>query len=246
MRDFFSLDGAFNKYGGMLADTIILSLMWFLLSLPLVTIGASTSALFYVSTRRIAEREGYITSDFWEAFKSNFGRGTKLWLIVFALFVVLGFNLLNAGAVGQLSRVVFAAQIIIAVQASLMCVYIFPLTARFDMGIKQTIRSAFFMANRHLLTSLTCVGLLVLLFVGAWMFPPLFVVIPGVYAMVASVVIMRIFKKYRPEMDKDPVLEIQEREAEKAEARRQAAISTFEKAEGDEGNGEVLETSGDV
>ena len=231
MRDFFSLDGAFNKYGGILADTIILSLLWFFFSLPIITIGASTSAVFYVSTRRIADREGYITSDFWFAFKANFKRGTALWVMVALVMVLIYVNILNIGVVGRMSMVILPAQIIIAVQIMLMCVYLFPLTARFDMGLKQTIKSAFFMANRHLLTSLTCVGLFVILIAGVWVFQPLLIAIPGIYAMIASYLIMRIFKRYRPEMDKDPILEIQEIEAQKAEERRIRGISTMDVTE---------------
>ena len=228
MRDFFSLDGTFNKYGGLLADTIILSLLWFFFSLPIITIGASTSAVFFVSTRRISEREGYITSDFWAAFKANFSRATRLWLMVFVLALVLIFNVTTAGALGNMSRIILPAQIVIGIQLVLMCVFIFPMTARFDMGVKQTIKSSFFMANRHLLTSLTCAGLLFLLIFAMFYFPPLVIGIPGIYAMVSSSLIMRIFKKYRPEMDKDPVLEIQEMEAQKAEERRINAISMLD------------------
>jgi len=231
MRDFFSLDGAFNKYGSLLADTIILSLLWFFFSIPIITIGASTSAVFFVSTRRIAEREGYITSDFWAAFKANFSRATRLWLMVLGLALVLFFNVTTAGALGNMARLVLPAQFVIGIQLVLVCIFMFPMTARFDMGIKQTIKSSFFMANRHLLTSLTCTGLLFLLIFGTFYFPPLLLGIPGIYAMISSNLIMRIFKKYRPEMDKDPVLEIQELEAQKAEERRINAISMLENSD---------------
>ena len=228
MRDFFSLDGAFNKYGGLVADTIILSLMWFLFSIPLVTIGASTSALFYVTTMRIAEREGYVTSDFWFAFKANFKRGTIVWAMIVALIALIIFNLLIMEVVGNMSMIVMPIQIVVLVQVALMCVYIFPLVARFDMGIKEILKSAFFMANRHLLTSITCAALGAALVLGIFLFQPLIIGVPGIYAMISSYMIMRIFKKYRPEMDKDPVLEIQELEAKKAEERRLQGISMLE------------------
>ncbi|MCL2457094.1 MAG: YesL family protein, partial [Defluviitaleaceae bacterium] len=83
MREFFSLEGTFNKYAGFVADTLILSMLWIFFCLPVFTVGASTTALFYVSTRRISNREGYISSDFWAAFKSNFKRATALWFLIF-------------------------------------------------------------------------------------------------------------------------------------------------------------------
>jgi len=84
------------------------------------------------------------------------------------------------------------------------------------------------MANRHLLTSITCTLLLaILLFVGGWLIW-FIIFIPGLYAMLASMMIMRIFKKYRPEMDRDPILETQELEAKKVEERRRQNISMIE------------------
>jgi uncharacterized membrane protein YesL len=222
MREFFSLDGPLQKYGGYVADTLIMSLMWLVFSLPIFTIGASTAALFYVSTRRIAEREGYITSDFWHAFKANFKRGTILWLLVLLVGLILFFNIMvDMERTGTFGAFMWVAQFIFLLQLWFICVFLFPITARFDMGVIQTIKSSFFMGNRHLLTTLTCTVLMVAILISVFLTNGImFFVAPGIYAMLSSYMIMRVFKKYRPEMDKDPRLEIQEIEAQKAEERR--------------------------
>lgn len=224
MRDFFSLDGSFHKYGSYIADTLILSLMWILFSLPVITMGAATSAAFYVSTRRIAEREGYITSDFWHGFKASFKRATVLWVLLLLFGGVLVFNVLNLEYMEGMHGIMLPAQLIFIAQLAFISVFLFPVTARFDMSVAQTIKSSFFMANRHLLTSILCTAILVFVIVIASYFYPLFFLAPGAYAMASSYLIMRVFKRYRPEMDKDPRLEIQEIEAEKAAARRRASF----------------------
>jgi len=229
VQNFFSLDGPFNKYGGMLADMIILSFMWLFFSVIGlgITVGASTSALFFVTTRRIANREGYITRDFWEAFKANIKKATILWLIVVVLAWLIWFNINNIGAVGRLSVIIFPAQIVLLAEIVLMSVYAFPMTARFDMSIKHIIKSSFFMANRHLFTSISCVVLLTAAVLSFFIIPPVALFLaPGLYGLLASYMIMKIFKKYRPEMDKDPMMEIQEIEAQKAEERRKRGYST--------------------
>ena len=231
MREFFSLEGPFNKYGGFIADMFILNLMWIIFSIPLITIGASTSAMFYVATRRIADREGYITSDFWYAFKANFKRATMLWLIVFFIGGVLLWNIFGGAMEYVPERTVgfvFPAQIIFFIQLLLLNSFIFPVTARFDMKVVEVLKYSFFMANRHLLTSLLCAITLVGLVFLSWLSPMVFFIAPGVYACIASFLIMRIFKRYRPDMDPDPIVEIQQREAEKAEERRRAEIQTLE------------------
>lgn len=232
MRDFFSLEGSFNKYGGLVADTLILSLMWMLFSIPVITAGAATSAMFYVSTRRIADREGYITADFWAAFKANFVRSTLLWLIIMVAMGVLSFNMwlivtnsMNMEGLGVFGFIILPAQLIFMVEILFMSIYMFPVTARFEMGFKQTIKSSFFMANRHLLTSILCTALLIGLIVIGLMTGFLLVAVPGIYAMLSSYLIMKVLKKYRPEMDKDPRLEIAEIEAKKAENRRRKEFS---------------------
>jgi uncharacterized membrane protein YesL len=223
MREFFSLDGAFNKYGGMVADMVLVSLMWLLFCLPIVTAGASTTALFYVTTRRISDREGYITTDFWTAFKNNFKKATIMWMIILVVLIILFMNILlmtnEATSVEGFFGFVLPAQLVFLFVISIMSVYIYPLMARFDMGLIQVVKSAFYMSVRHFLTSVCCVCMVVGAVFMFFQFPPLLLVTPGLYAWLASYMIMKVFKKYRPEMDKDPMVEIAEIEAKKAEER---------------------------
>jgi len=234
VQSFFSLDGAFNKYGGMVADMIILSLMWILFSIPIITIGASTTGLFYAATRRVANREGYITRDFWIGFKSNIGKATVIWLIMAMLTWLVWFNINNMDVVGAMRIVVFPVQVLLIAEIGLMTSYIFPITARFDMNIKQIFKSSFFMANRHLLTSISCLALLVAVTASFLVIPPLAIFLaPGVYAWLASQMVVKILKIYRPELDRDPMVEIQEIEAKKIEERRKRSIGTIAATEED-------------
>jgi len=235
VRDFFSLDGAFSRYGTFVADTLILSFLWIFFSIPIFTIGAATSAMYYVSTRRIADREGYISSDFWAAFKANFKKATLFWLLILVVMSILAFNIwlmlgdfIAEGTLGGIMAIVLPAQFVIMLQITFVSIFIFPMTARFEMGFLQTLKSSFIMANRHFLTSITCTVLLVGLIIGGLYFIVILFAVPGIYAMLTSYMIMRIFKRYRPEIDKDPRLEIAEIEARKAEERRKRSTSDKE------------------
>jgi uncharacterized membrane protein YesL len=226
MRGFFNLEGPFYKWGSLVADIMILSFMWIIFSIPFVTIGASTSALFYVTTRRIAEREGYITRDFWTAFKSNFKRATGIWMLEVLIVAVLLLNIFNIEVVGDMASILLPFQYVFLIEIFAISIYLYPLIARFDMKWRQQIKSAFFMANRHLLTTLTCAALVVAILFGIVMTNGLLIIVAmGLYAWLASYMIMRIFKKYRPEMDKNPMLELQEIEAERS-ARKMFDSST--------------------
>ncbi len=220
MRGIFSLDGAFYKWGSLIADILVLSLMWIFFSLPIVTIGASTTALFYVTTRRISEREGYITRDFWEAFKSNFKRATGIWLIHLLMLAVLYLNITNISLLGDMSQILLPLQIVILIEITIISFYVYPLTARFEMKWTQIIKTAFFMANRHIFTTFTCVALAAAIIFGILAYPLLLLAAMGLYAWMSSYMLMKVFRKYHPEMDKNPAVELQEIEHEIEERKR--------------------------
>ena len=207
MNGIFNMDGPFFRFGNAIADIIILSLVWFVFSLPLVTVGASTTALFYVTTRRISNKEGYLLKDFFFSFKSNFKQATLLWLFWLALVALIITNiswLRTDGFNPSLASILFPLQIIILIELIITMLYVFPLTARFDMKFFQTIKSAFFMANRHLLTTISCLCILIGIYLAAEIFfPPILIVASGLYAYLSSYMIMQLFKKYRPEIDSE-------------------------------------------
>ncbi|MCL2399216.1 MAG: DUF624 domain-containing protein [Defluviitaleaceae bacterium] len=207
MGGIFNMDGPLFRFGNAIADVMILSLLWILFSIPLFTIGASTTALFYVATRRISDREGYLFRDFLSSFKSNFKRATALWILWLIMFVVILLNirmLMIFEFETWMITILMPIHICILIELILTAVYLYPLTARFEMGFKQTIKSAFFMANRHIFTTVTCLltGVSILI-ATVILFEPIIIVGMGLYAYISSYMIMRVFKKYRPEMDEN-------------------------------------------
>ena len=210
MGSIFNMEGPFFRFGNAIADIMILSFIWILFSIPLFTIGASTTALFYVTTRRISDKEGYLFKDFYSSFKSNFKMATKLWLLFAGLFGLLAANvymLWNFDFFDPwMATILLPIQILILIELSITSIYLFPITARFEMSFRQTIKSAFFMANRHLLTTLSCVvTALAILLAAEMFFPPLFMVSMGLYAYVTSYMFIVIFRKYRPELDSEQI-----------------------------------------
>lgn len=219
MGGIFNMDGAFFKFGNAIADIMLLSLFWILFSIPLITIGASTTALFYVTTRRISDKEGYLFRDFYSSFKSNFKIATSAWLLVsFLMGVVIAniYMLSNFDFEPMLSTILLPIQVVILIELVITTLYLFPLISRFEMSFLQTIKSAFFMANRHMLTTISCVSIGVLIVLAsAFLFEPILIIGMGLYAYGTSYMFMQIFKKYRPEIDADnlsgelePILDI--------------------------------------
>ncbi len=207
MGGFFSIDGPFYRFGSILADVIILSFIWIFFSIPLFTIGASTTALFYVTTRRISNREGYLFKDFWSSFKSNFKQSTIVWLLQLVVGGIIIINILNKHLLGDMMLFVIPVQICMFVEICFVSFYIYPIISRFDMKLKESLKTAFFMANKHIFTSITCAVLTVGVVLALVLYPLFALIAMGTFAYLASYLIIRVFKRYRPEIDKDPLYE---------------------------------------
>ncbi len=213
MGGFFSMDGTFAKIGNGIADIFILGLLWLVVSVPVFTMGAATSALFYVTTKRVSGREGYLMKDFFKSFKANFVQATVAWVLMLCVFALLWVNGSLIASMENPPFFLLPINLFCAIELLLVWIYLFPLIARFHMKTGAVIRAAFFMAHRHLPTTLICVGLMVLLGTGLSFLPMFMPGAMGVYAMVASYPLMAVFRKYHPQMDKDTVATPEEKTA---------------------------------
>jgi len=206
MSGFFNMDGPFYRIGALIADVMILNFYWILFSLPLFTIGASTTALYYVMTRRISDREGYLFRDFWTSFKSNFKQATIIWLIFLAALTILLINIQNINLIGNIKTFVYPVQIFFLLELILCYLYILPIIARFEISLKDSFKTAFFMANRHPLTSVCCIVIGCAVLLASYITIILSLAAMGLYVFLTSYLFIRVFRKYRPEIDQDPIL----------------------------------------
>ena len=71
-------------------DIVTAGLLWLLCSLPLVTLGASSAALYYCVVKCIRHERGRLVKSFFAAFRRDFKAATLLWLIFLAAALLLG------------------------------------------------------------------------------------------------------------------------------------------------------------
>ena len=91
MRDLCNTDKPLFAVLTKLTYSAYLNILWLVCSLPIVTIGASTTALFYVTLKMAEDRDDGLTRMFFKAFRENFKPATKLWLILLAGAICVGF-----------------------------------------------------------------------------------------------------------------------------------------------------------
>lgn len=159
MGAFFSPDSKFMQAMGRIADLVTLNLLFLLSCVPLVTIGAASTALYTVCFRIGTEREQGVCRSYFQAFRENFKQGTILWLIL-ALFLITGFlnTLLLYSLEGGL-HYLFLLTAILVVLAVMMFSYAFPLVSQFSNDIRSTLKNALFLSLGYLPRSILIVGL---------------------------------------------------------------------------------------
>ena len=147
----FSIEGKFFKALTKAGDFLILGFLGFVFSIPVITMGASITAMFYVGMKLVRDEEGYVFKGFIKSFKQNFKQATIINLIMLliglVLYVDLNVSKAMQGGAGQIFHVIFMAFVLIYF---ILFLYVYPVLARFYNTIKNTIKNALFMAIRHL------------------------------------------------------------------------------------------------
>ena len=78
---------------GKIVDVFLISFLWLLGCIPLITIGASTSALYQFTLRQVDDTESTVLRGYFRAFRQNFGKATLVWVLEVVCGAVLAFDL---------------------------------------------------------------------------------------------------------------------------------------------------------
>jgi uncharacterized membrane protein YesL len=183
------------------ADIMIVNFLFILFSIPIVTIGASFTAAYYMCLKMVKDEETYIVKGFWKSFKENFLQSTVLWVIILIVAGVLiaDYRLILYSGV-EFSRGVRIAILTVTVVIALGVAFIFPLQARYKNTIRGTIKNSFLMALSHLPTAFAVVIMWAVPGVIFYFLPQsvmaLIMLSMGLVMFCQSFLIRKIFDKY--------------------------------------------------
>ncbi len=151
MNRLFNMDNKFFAFMGKVADLCILNLLCLICCIPIVTAGASMTALYYVTMKMVRNEESYLFRSFFKSFKQNFKQATIIHIIMLASAIILYMDLSIVrnmdGTISKVLSFVFAA---FAFIYGIILLYIYPVLAKFYNTIKNTFSNAFLMSVRHL------------------------------------------------------------------------------------------------
>ena len=196
MNHLFNLDGPVLQFINKIVYSVYLNILWFICCIPIVTIGASTTALFYVTLKISKNEEGSITKAFFHSFKENLRQGTVIWLILLAFGIILGidgyvlYHMRFENVFWTLCTAVFC---VAAAAYAIILMYIFPLLARFDNTIGAMFKNALFIGVRFLFcTVLMAVIYFVMLLIVVRIFTPAVIFGEGLCALLCSCLLSNI------------------------------------------------------
>lgn len=145
MKNLFNVNGPLIQFFLTLKDFVILNFLWIIFCIPIITIGASTSALYSVTFKIAQDKDTYVGRQFIEAFKENLKQSTKIELILFIPALCLGFGLFFwATFESVVGTVISTLCIIFLLMLIGTAIFAFPLVGRYENTTLQTIRNSLY------------------------------------------------------------------------------------------------------
>jgi len=134
MRRFFNSEDPLWKPLGYFAEILLLSLMWFVCSVPVLTLGAASTALYDAIVHSVRNREDDIFSRFFRTFKNELKLSVPcalIWAVVilclFLWYRIFAYNAGTSPTAYVLSIALLSAQIFVLG----MALWVFPILSRF-------------------------------------------------------------------------------------------------------------------
>ncbi len=182
-----------------IADCMLVSIYWVVLCLPVVTAGAATTSLYYVTQKNLRNDRGYASKEFWHAFKSNFKVFTLSWLIMLVfgtIFAGNGYLCYQLWRGGDAMGWLWILCLIMGILDLALALVAFPYMARFEDTVKMSLRNTILITLRHLPLALLQVLMLVIFVTGVYLFVPLILIAPAGYMLLSNRILEKIFRKY--------------------------------------------------
>ncbi|MDD7267357.1 MAG: DUF624 domain-containing protein [Lachnospiraceae bacterium] len=213
MGRIFNMDGPLFRNLTKMADAFLLTLLFWLSTVTVIGFGLGLTAAFTVVFKQLDECDHGVLRDFFQAVKKNFRQGIIIWLILAVVGLVLFWDwqilplVLTSGQVLTGGRYIILVIVLLWIMVVL---YVFPLLARFDNSVSQTMKNALLLSIRYfpytvllLFFSVLPVTLIVLVpqSTGFVLFLVL-ILWPGTWIMITAGAMKKLFQPFMPEEEK--------------------------------------------
>lgn len=201
-RRFLDSDNGLMITLAQIGDCVFLSLFWLLGCFPVITIGASTAALYDACYHGFRKREKTSWQQFVRTFRENWKAGILPTAVYLACFIglVRGMILIwNHTVTGDLSWAVFAGAAVVAALALGILSVLFPMLSRFENSVGALLKNTVLLALANLPRTLG-LGIVTMgsvLLCARLIFPLFF--LPALTALISALYLEPMFQPYMPE-----------------------------------------------
>ncbi len=160
MKGMFSMDNPVIQMLARVGDLIIVNLLFLICSLPIVTLGASLTAMHKVTQDIVSGEESGTFKTFFRAFRDNFKQATAAWLLMLLFFVGMGCNylLVLTYCTGNVALVLKCLVAFLVILVLAVTAYLFPLIVRYENNLREHFINATILAVVKLPRTVAIVG----------------------------------------------------------------------------------------
>lgn len=235
LEKMFNYENPVWQFMNRVADLLILNILFLLFSVPIITIGASYTALSYTMLKIVRKEDTYVWRDFWSSFKSNFKQATAMWLIAIPFVFFLSFDLIMwFNDPTLLPKPLKVTTVIVVFIVASIVIYAFPILSHFDNTVRNTLKNAFLVAAINIPYTIYFMVLMVLPIALVMIVPRLLMGFAlfgfSLPALMAAIGWNKIFKKLEP-----PTEEPEEKDDSEWEVPMEDEEQTEESVENTEG-----------
>ncbi|MBR4394276.1 MAG: YesL family protein [Oscillospiraceae bacterium] len=181
-----------------LIDLIFAGLLWLICSLPIITIGASSTALYYAVAKCVRHNRGRLAPTFFHGFRSNFRQATVIWLL-FLLWLLIGtadayaFRQMGYGQGTLLHNISF----LFFLPPLFFFPWVFSYLSRFENTVKGTLKFSAWLMLRHIGKSILLAAELALFLLICFLLPQVMPLLPAAVCLIMSLVIEPVFSTFQ-------------------------------------------------
>lgn len=202
MNTLFSIDSPLGRKMTLMSNLVLLNLLWILCSLPIVTMGAATSAMYHVIFLYITNQDDCVIKPFFKALAGSLKQATPIWvlhLLVGCMLVAEAFYL--GGESSDALKLLFAVIVLLFIAVSS---YLYPLIGRYETTGRKALWNSLALALKHPGASLLLAGVPAAIGIAMFLYPALawttavFWTLIG-FALLAYLmghILLRVFSKY--------------------------------------------------
>ena len=192
----------------LLGQLILLSILWTVCCLPIITVGASTAALYYTVVKVLRRNQDSLFAAFFREFRSNFPQSLNINMVFLCYFGVLAyFAIPRLTAAQSGADIGFYALVGLAILGVLPLSFVYPTISRFYHKGGALLRFLLMVIGKHPHIILGCALLLAAGILLVLSNPAALLFVPGVVCYVQSLLLEPVFKKYSTS-DSDPHYEM--------------------------------------